>query len=688
MKICFSVWRIFLFFLLGGEILISCSSSGVSRKGRNEFQRIDSVFLAQNQLVYYRPDSATRWVKQQALESSDSISYYYWMTHLSRCYFYNNRIDSVLWCVDRIEDFCNRTPFSADLALVKASILNIHGIILQTVNKRDSALIYFREAYENMSRTPYRREMSNICVNAANVCDQLGNFPEAANWYHRALKVADSLKMESMKHCIYSGLGRVYECMGNSSQSERYFSVVDSLYPPQTDYEAYAYYTNRNNSYVGQEKYVEGLAYAWKAYRSAEVLRAPLVMGVCEANLGESYLGLGRVDSARYFVNRARVSLTSSPEKDDALIFYLNGLYASLALEEGNLKLADHYLSLPFDFRKINPAYLFSHHKRLMQYYSKKGDYAKAFHYQEIVRRYDDSLRNVRYQNSVAEIDYRYRRDTTLLKRDLVIADTRHKVDRLQSAVSAGIVLLVLLLVVAWLLYRNARRRHERQRQQQLALITRLRMENVRNRFSPHFVFNVLNAALPAFWQYEDESLPLRQLVQALRGNLTMADRIAIPLEDELNLVKSYVILRQVTYPLLPEVKWEIAPDVDRSRLIPSMIISVPVENALKHAFPPEMAEDGEGRRVVVRMANENGSCLQITVEDNGVGYERTASSLPADHSTGSGLRILYRTLQLLNERNERKITMEIHDRSVVSEGKVQGTVVLIVIPHAYNYEI
>ena len=111
-----------------------------------------------------------------------------------------------------------------------------------------------------------------------------------------------------------------------------------------------------------------------------------------------------------------------------------------------------------------------------------------------------------------------------------------------------------------------------------------LKMENVRNRFSPHFVFNVLNIFVSNLPKGVNVK-PLQLLIQVLRAYLLSCDKMAVSLEEELQMVTSYSTLRHETNPFLPMPQFHVAKDVDMKLMLPSMIIQIPVENALKHAF-------------------------------------------------------------------------------------------------------
>lgn len=186
--------------------------------------------------------------------------------------------------------------------------------------------------------------------------------------------------------------------------------------------------------------------------------------------------------------------------------------------------------------------------------------------------------------------------------------------------------------------YRYKSLRHRHQHSREMSRMLALKMENVRNRFSPHFVFNVLNVFISSL-PNGISAKPLRLLVQVLRTNLLTCDKVAVSLEEELQMVTSYATLRHVTNPLLPMPALVIDKGVDMTLRLPSMIVQIPVQNALKHAF------------------------AGIDVTDNGCGgvgdlHPRRKSTSAA--STGTGLKILHSTVDNLNACNRNKMFFRI----------------------------
>ena len=79
-----------------------------------------------------------------------------------------------------------------------------------------------------------------------------------------------------------------------------------------------------------------------------------------------------------------------------------------------------------------------------------------------MVEKYNDSIRNERHMNSIAEIDYRYRQDTTLLKRDILIAGKNVQLSEQHTTIVFIVALLLIVVLGAVLVFVYVRRKNER----------------------------------------------------------------------------------------------------------------------------------------------------------------------------------------------------------------------------------
>lgn len=171
----------------------------------------------------------------------------------------------------------------------------------------------------------------------------------------------------------------------------------------------------------------------------------------------------------------------------------------------------------------------------------------------------------------------------------------------------------------------------------------------------------------------------LTELVKLLRKSLELTEKLSISLYDELEFVKTYIHLEQGRLGSDFSMDVKIEEDLDIQQVvIPSMVVQIPVENALKHGLAGI-----DGLKLLGISVCRKGSGILIDICDNGRGY--SPQTLSSTRGTGTGLKVLYQTIQLLNDKNREKIRFEI--KNLVNNGQT-GTQVLIYIPLDYSYNL
>ena len=167
-----------------------------------------------------------------------------------------------------------------------------------------------------------------------------------------------------------------------------------------------------------------------------------------------------------------------------------------------------------------------------------------------------------------------------------------------------------------------------------------------------------------------------------LRNNLRASEQVAVPLEEEIDLVKNFLQLHEIGDRHKIAINWHVADDVPANAHIPSMAIQIPVENAVKYAF----TSDQEDARITVRITLM-GNMIGIVIDDNGVGFQPGATGAFSERGTGSGLKMLRRTVELLNTRNQYQMAFSIENKNSFGDGS-HGTRVSIVVPLEYQFEM
>lgn len=196
-------------------------------------------------------------------------------------------------------------------------------------------------------------------------------------------------------------------------------------------------------------------------------------------------------------------------------------------------------------------------------------------------------------------------------------------------------------------LARTVRRLHvERQRVARAeALQARSRLQAIRARVRPHFLYNVLHSATSLIRRAPDRAeRALERLAELLRyatGRAEGRQGDEVTLRRELEMVRTYLELEKLRLGDRLSVERDV-PDEAREMRIPPLTVQPLVENAIQHGIAPR-AEGG----VMTIEAELDGTgdehALVVVVRDNGPG----ATEEDVEASNGTGLRLVRERLEL-----------------------------------------
>ena len=672
-------------------LLAACSSE--KKEDDSWYRPIDEFVTQHQQMMQSQPDSMILQIRNLKCGGKPELVEQWKRLIVAKCCYLKGADPECQALIDSVNGFCRQHPDLETTFKIQSYADNLQGVLLQAVGKREPARTYYIKAYRELMKLDHHNDAIDICINIADASRQLGKLADASSWYRRANFLADSLNLHEAQNSILAGLGQVYNDLRNYQLAHFYFRKAERQYPPRNPKDAHFFYNSWGNVYSSQEKPAEALKCFLKAQKAARQMGQPFMTAVVDANLGQTYLELNRLDSAQKYLANTTKFFFVQPNMQNDLQFYIDGLNAALSLKQNRLDKASAILSKPYDLSKMSPNYLYLYHKGWADLYERKGQFAKALQYQKLMKQYDDSLRNATMVSNVQENELRFKQDTAIVRRDLILQSTQAEAKSSRLILLLVIGLLVVGVLALVVFYRYKSLRHKHQHREEMNRMMALKMENVRNRFSPHFVFNVLNIFISNLPKGVNVK-PLRLLIQVLRANLLTCDQVAVSLEDELQMVMSYSSLRHETNPFLPMPRFDIAKEVDMSLMLPSMIIQIPVENALKHAFVG-MEESGEKPLLDVKVWIEDGM-LRIDVIDNGCGGVGAVAGMGtrktnAAASTGTGLRILNSTIEMLNAGNARKLYFKMQSRVGAAGGgsdRQKGMCVSIGVPCEYDYSV
>ena len=252
-------------------------------------------------------------------------------------------------------------------------------------------------------------------------------------------------------------------------------------------------------------------------------------------------------------------------------------------------------------------------------------------------------------------------------------------VNSLSNTLIAFTLVMLIFLLIAVFINSHIKKQHDIRHLVAQNQLIRLKMENIRNRLSPHFLLNLLNQEIQTVEQ-ENQRNKLYLFARLLRRNLEISEQSRITLTEELDFADSYIQLEQPTLGGEFQYKIEKESSLDPDLLfVPPMLIQIPVENAIKHGL-----RSSSGVKELTIGIKKQKDGILITVDDNGIGF--TPGSTSPTSGTGTGNKIIYQTIELLNSKNKEKIEISIVNKETIQS---RGTLVTIYIPNNYsfNYE-
>ena len=667
--------RFYIYWILGFVLLGACAP-GDKEDVYTEMRAFEDFSHINGDSVAIVPRKVRLKAFQKMEEAKDSLVKYNYLAMTLKTYLITSQLDSAQIVIQQIHDFIERQHSSSQMADLESECFNMKGNIFARVGNMDSAEICFRKAYELRMRGTRIEVVPDILMNLADANNRLGKLDIGAAWYRRALLMCDSLHIASTKKPpIYYGLAQVYVTMRDFEQCDYYYNLAGESYDSMLPYEKYIYLNNRGTSYYYREDYQTAIKYFQKVIDLVEgYADMSFELNLGRLNLGDCYLQLNMVDLAVKYINECQLFFEEMGVS--TALYYIDTQKIELALLQKDFQEARRLLSESVVPPGIDPDMVHIRNKYLQQFYEETGNYKRAYHYLQRNNQLDDSIRNERVRMRTADLTLRYQQDSTLMAHRVLLQEQKNKVLVLRQTQFVVFAVAVVSILTAVFLYLYSKKKRALLLARNHRTVSTLRLENIRNRLSPHFIFNVLNREMAE--RNVEGKQELSSLVKLMRRNLELAEQLCVTLAEELDFVKTYINLerRSLGPDFHSELKIEKDVQPEQIRIL-SMMIQIPVENAVKHAL---REKEGERNLWVSVCRRGSGICIKIT--DNGGGYRPDSRN----RGTGTGMKVIMQTIRILNNKNKEAIDVLVHNVSLQS-GEM-GCEVTFWLPDNYDYGI
>lgn len=627
--------------------------------------------------------SALQAIERGMNEANDSTTYYEYVLREARYYRLTERPERADTLIDRVTAFVmhqddgyyaiNGTCLSPRLNSLMAGAKACQAARYMS-NHRDPRRIVAlnRETYNLLLNSNSKHNLPKTCANMADaylLCNDLTN---AAKWYRRALFLVDSLDLPQKENItIYMGLAQIYLTLRNYNKAKLYYDQTEPHVKEMSPSMQAYYINNLGNFYYFQGDYKHALLTFLRMKKMLEQhgMVRTFDMYLCKINLADVYLNLGKLNDATAMLDDVEPYFRA--QGDNTSIYYCNTIRFGIAVRAGRMQEAGRLMADKTDESLIPYTLVNIRNRYKRRYYELTGNYDKAYALLNRSIAYNDSIEHNLSNMRSAEIMSRFTTDTLQLHRDLAIEHKNAEIQSIKftSTLAISIAVTSILLLILWYLYLRKRRFKIQLR------MMNLKLDNIRNRISPHFMFNVLNNRI--IKSDVKESNELTELAQLIRANLDMSSTLGVELQKELEFVQQYV--RVESYLMGDDFHFniDIAPDVDASSVrIPSMFIQILTENAIKHAL-----RNKEGIKLLSITVRREQHNTVIRVTDNGPGFN------PATLRRKTGMNIISQTIAVINVRNKDKIRFAIRNIYSPDGQQTKGCEATLKVPDGVKIE-
>lgn len=653
--------NLILFCLLVG-LIVACQRPSNTQKTEEELKALSCI----DDSVEALSPHAFRMIEKGMKSAQDSLAYYEYYIRKAKVYELSTTPDSSVPIVANTIAFANRQPSSPRRNSLLAFAYNLKAVGLHNFRQNpDEVIRLYKEATVLLANSDAKDQLPKVCANLGDAYIFKSQLPEAAAWYRRALFLVDSLKLPSQENItLYLGLATIYLQLNDFDTSLKYYQQTEKYFSLMSvNMQAY-YLNNYGNYYYYTRDYKASLQkfLTLKAFLEKHHKTETFDMYLCKLNLADVYFNLGDVVRSEKCLEEIEPWFVKNG--NDVAIYYVNSIRIGQAVKRGNMAKVKDILqhekkldNMEFNLRQIRNRYL-------RKYYESIGDYRGAYENLRSDAQMDDSLAHNRLNMRASEIMNRFAQDTIRLHHRLEMEHKNAVVQSANTITVAAVLLVVVIILMFALLFMRSRKQYAQDKMR----IMQLRLASVRNRISPHFVFNVLNGKI--LKSNEQDANELLDLTKLIRANLDLSCRLDVTLREELDFVERYVHVEKQMVGDDFEFRIDQAKAVDADRVrIPSMFVQILVENAFVHGL-----KGWDGHKSIHIEIDKKEKATSIKVKDNGPGFD-----IRSVGKKRTGLSVITQTIAIVNERNKSKMTFSLSNEQEC--GKNVGCVATIVIP-------
>lgn len=609
----------------------------------------------------------TDQLKKESVERKDSFLWSEAMVQQGINAYYQGDAESVLASSDSAICWLEKQNATSERARLLAKAYQTRGAYFDQYNfNPDSTATYLRKAVDNVEQSGIRTDLPQTYGNYANALRMGAKLDSAALYYHKAISIADSLRLGSDHYIpLYNGIASVFTDMRDFNNSSFWWNKSMAILDKMDTFDKFNTLTGYGNDLYYREDY-SGARDVFFRLRTIldSVPDTRWERMFTDVNLADTYIRTNKIKEGKALLDTAS-QYFETEQKNPVVSSYIHTIQIRSALYEGRF---EEGLKLAIRHPEADTMRLEQHLARLKvleELYSNIGNNRLAYITRDRYEHLNDSLRSYKLSQLISALNARYQRDNRILNLEYANSSQKARIYRLLALIALSVAIIVGLILFYVVRRANVRKREERL----MNKIVSLRQENLRNRVTPHFIYNALNHEL--LNAKNGKTSHLDALISLIRHHQTISSEVLIPFSEELRFADDYlrVLGDNGRDPLI--YNSYIQPGIDRNFLFPAMSLQILIENAIKHGFTTLMP--GEERVLDISVKKTDERRITVSVFNN------SSSTRKSSEGTGTGLRVLMETFRIINELNREQITFNIDMNS--THNGLHGCTATITLP-------
>jgi len=587
-------------------------------------------------------------------------------------YFYRNEYDNALEYFNQALEIAQLID---DAELISECISEI-GIVYKNQGDYDQALNYYNEALELAKQSTDTSWIASCQINIGNVYKEKGFLIIAQKYYTDALVIMETLGQHRRIAACYQNIGEIYGKQLDYQKALNYFGKALDLAKITNDkVREISIYLNIGDINIKTGLYNEARSFLEKAIHLYDETGYEHERDNCYKLMGDSWLNEMDFNKAIDYYEQA---LEISQLKNDKTSFAeiegnlgmaylkLNNFPKALGLFISSLQAAENQSSLELIIKA---------NLNLADIYEIMGQPQQAIQFYKVHSRLKDSLFNAEKYKAIKEMEVKY--ESEKKEQQLTILTEKSEIQQLKISrrnrmLFASLAGIILVLLIGYLWYKQIRLKSKHK-------AIELEQRLLRSQMNPHFIFNSLIAIQSYIYKKEPVVAGdyLAKFAELVRLILENSREEFVSLKKETETLNTYLELQLLRFENKFDYSIEMTNQLEsENTMVPPMFAQPFIENAIEHG----LRNKPEKGNLKIVYSIKNNCCIEITIEDNGIGREKAGEIEKRKQHRSLALNITRERLKVLSKKHKYKFLYEIEDL-ISKNGLASGTKVTILLP-------